>query len=178
MTMTEMSKAYGTALFSLACETHSETEYAQALETVAAVFRETPEYIDFLASPSIPKTQRVAAIEQAFADSIPEHVVSFVQILCEKGHIRSLEGCISEYKKLLDASQQISKATVVSAIPLTVREKERLKQKLEKMSGHSVVLECSADQSLMGGMVIEMDGKVIDGSLHHRLQEVKDVMSR
>ena len=178
VTMTEKSKEYGTALFSLAMENQAEQEYAEALEVILAAFEETPEYIEFLASPGIPKTERIDAIEQAFGANLPEYVVSFVKLLCEKGHIRSFKACVHEYNKLLDVSKNVSVAKIVSAVELTDSEKERLKQKLEKMSGHFVELECTVDASLMGGLVIEMDGKVIDGSLQRRLQEVKEVMSR
>lgn len=176
--MTEKSKEYGTALFSLAMEEKAEKEYAEALDMIAGLFQENPEYMEFLASPGIPKAERIEAIDQAFGSSLPEYVVSFLKLLCEKGHIRSFQSCVSEYKKLLDVSLNISKAKVVSAVELTKEQKERLQQKLEKMSGHFVELNCSVDASLMGGMVIEMDGKVIDGSLQRRLQEVKEVMSR
>lgn len=176
--MTEMSKEYGTALFMLGCEAGAQKEYAKALETVSAVFRETPEYIDFLASPNIPMSERLTAIEQAFSPSLPENVVFFLQLLCEKGRIRSFEGCVTEYNALLQASERVSTAKVVSAVDLTEDEKKRLQAKLEKMCGNSVIMDCSTDKSLMGGVVIELDGKVMDGSLRHRLHEVKDVMGR
>ena len=142
------------------------------------VFSNTPEYIDFLSSPSIPLQERLDAINEAFASSIPENVVSFIKLLCEKGRIRSLLGCIDEYKKLLDVQNSISTAYVKSAVELTDEEKEKLKDKLEVKCGHAIVLECSVDQSLMGGIVVEIDGKIIDGSLKNRLYEVKDVISK
>ena len=45
------------------------------------------------------------------------------------------------------------------------------------MSGHSVKLVCQLDPTLLGGVVVEMDGRCIDGSLRRRLHEVKDVMN-
>ncbi len=176
--MTEKSKEYGTALFSLALEEKTEKEYLEALEGISEVFQENPDYVEFLASPGIPKAERIAALDAAFTGHYPEYVLSFLKLLCEKGHIRSFYACVSEYKKLLDVKEHISKATVVSAVELTASEKERLQQKLEKMSGRYVELTCSVDESLMGGMIIEMDGKIMDGSLKRRLQEVKEVMSR
>ena len=176
--MTEMTKEYGTALFILAKENGAEKEYAEALDTVLSVFRENPEYIDFLASPSIPKRERLDAAEQALRESVPEHIVSFVQLLCERGRIRGFEACVKEYKKLLDAVNLVSSAKVTSTVKLTEQEEERLKEKLEKLTGHSVILECSTDRTLLGGMVVEIDGKIMDGSLRHRLREVKDVISR
>ena len=176
--MTEMSKEYGEALFALAKECDAVDEYKEALDTVTAVFRENPEYIDFLDSPSIAKNERTNAVELAFGGRVPEHIVSFLQLLCEKRHIRSFDGCVKEYNALYDASKKVSTARVTSAVPLTDKEKDGLRQKLEKISGNSILLECSTDESLMGGLVVEIDGKVIDGTLRHRLNEVKDVIGR
>ena len=176
--MTEMSKEYGTALFALAKECDKTDEYKTALDTLLSVFSENPEYTELLASPSIPKSERNEAIEQAFSAYVPEHIVSFLQLLCDKGHIRSFSKCAAEYTALYDISKKTVTATVISAVPLTDTEKDSLIRKLEKMSGSSVHLECSIDKSLMGGLTVEMDGKIIDGSLRTRLHEVKDVISK
>lgn len=176
--MTEMNKEYGQALFTLAKELGQENEYALALECVMEVFSGTPEYIDFLASPGISMEERLDAVEKAFDGAVPENIVSFIQLLCERGRIRSIAGCVEEYKKLLDVQNSISTAHVTSAVELTEEEKEKLKDKLEIKCGHSVILECTTDESLMGGIMVEIDGNLIDGSLRNRLHEVKDVMSK
>jgi F-type H+-transporting ATPase subunit delta len=69
-------------------------------------------------------------------------------------------------------------ATVVSAVELNETEKAALKQRLEKNSGNTVMLECTVDPSILGGLIVTVNGTVTDGSLRHRLREVKDVMSR
>lgn len=174
--MTQTSKEYAAALFLLAKETGMEKEISDALAGVLQVFRDNPDYIELLAAPGIPKRERAGAVEQALTGAVPEYVVSFIQMLCERGHIRSLEACVREYERLVQESKHISTAQVVSAVPLTEEEKERLERKLQALSGHSVILECSLDESLMGGLVVQMDGRVLDGSLKHRLHEVKEVM--
>ena len=176
--MTEMNKEYGTALFMLAKEMKAESKYAIDLECVMEVFSQSPEYTDFLASPSIPMNERLSALSEAFSEAIDENVLSFLKLLCERGRIRSLAGCVEEYKKLLDVENCISTAHITSAVELTEEEKEKLKDKLEIKCGHSVILECTVDQSLMGGLIIEVDGNIIDGSLKTRLHEVKDVISK
>lgn len=174
--MTQTSKEYAAALFTLAKEAGLEKEISDALAVVLQAFRDNPDYIELLASPGIPKRERVAAIEQALTDAVPEYAASFIRMLCERGHIRSLESCVKEYERLVQASNHISTAQVISAVPLTEAEKERLRHKLQEISGHSVILECSLDESLMGGLVVQIDGRVLDGSLKHRLHEVKEVM--
>lgn len=174
----QKSREYGEALFALATECGACDEYNDALDVVSTVFKENPEYVDFLASPSIPKAERIEALETAFSERVPEHIVSFLSILCERGRIREFGGCAGEYKALLDASKNVTLAKVVSAAPLTESQKEKLQIKLEKLSGQTVMLDCSVDKSLLGGLIIETDGKTIDGSLKRRLYEVKEVISR
>ena len=175
--MTDIAKEYGTALFMLACEVDKKKEYASALETIEAMLLETPEYINFLASPSIPLSERINAIENAFSDKVPEHLLSYLELLCEKGRIACLLQSIKEYKALLDASEHVSNATVTSAVELTVEEKDKLKAKLERINGGLVNINYLIDESLLGGIIVEIDGKIIDGSLRHRLREVKEVIN-
>ena len=176
--MAQVIKEYAMALFSLAQETDAVKEISEALDTVSAVMKENPEYEDLLASPNIPKTERVEAVEQAFTGTVPEHVVSFLSLLCERGRIRSLSECISEYRQLCDAANKISVAEVSSAVELTEDEKSALTKKLEKLCGNSVVLNCTVDPSLIGGISVAVDGRVIDGSIRHRLHELKEVMHK
>lgn len=176
--MTEQSKEYAAALFMLAAENHAENEYAQGLSVLLGAFSAQPLYYDLLSSPSIPRGARLAAMEEAFGASVPQQVLSFGQLLCEHGLIRTLADCVKEYKKLVDEFNRVSVATVRSSVPLREEELTRLREKLEKMSGHRVKLVCSHDPALLGGVVVEMDGRCMDGSLRRRLHEVKDVISR
>ncbi len=174
--MTEIAKEYAEALFALAREEQNEKAISEALHLVADALRENPDYVEFLASPGIPATERVAAIEAVFADQMPAYALSFTQLLCEKGHIRAFAECMEEYDLLYRASMEISTARIVSAVSLTAEEKDAIVTKLTEKSGHQVAATFELDESLLGGVVVYMDGSVLDGSLRHRLQEMKEVM--
>lgn len=176
--MTETSKAYADALFSLAMDEHSEDETLGAIRMVRDALKAMPEAEDLLASPAIPKDERQAVLEKAFGDALPETVMSFVQVLCAHGHIRSLADCVKHFEELYDSAKKLSTAYVTSAVALTAGEQAELKAKLEKRLGRTVSLACSVDASLLGGMIVRVDGKVMDGSLRHRLYEIKEVMNR
>lgn len=175
--MNDIGKEYGAALFMLASEESRVDEYAASLEKLKNVFRESPEYLSFLASPGISLGERLSAIESAFADFVPAYVLSYVQLMCEKGRIDNFFEAAEEYKALLDASKHISNAKVTSAVELTDEEKAKLCEKLRAVSGGDVKTEYIVDSSLMGGIIVELDDKVMDGSLRHRLREVKDVIN-
>lgn len=176
--MTEMSKSYADALFSLALETNTVAETLTALRKMRDGIYGTEGALDLLASPSIPKDERCAVLEKAFGDIQPEHVMSFVGVLTQHGHIRELDDCLAAYTQLHDEARRISTAQVTSAVALTDGEKAELTAKLSARFSRTIQLECAVDPSLLGGLVVQVDGKVIDGSLKHRLQEIKEVMNR
>ena len=175
--MTETSKEYASALFDLAVDSRTEEATRAALHQVRDTLEGIPDALATLASPAIPKKERLALLEKAWDGAIPEHVAGFLQVLCAHGHIRELSDCVAAFDDLLDTARKLSTATVVSAVELTDDEKEKLRTALEKRLGRTIRLDCTVDASLLGGLVVTVDGKVMDGSLKHRLHEIKEVMN-
>ena len=161
----------------LALEENQVSEYSLALDLINKTIEETPEYIDFLVSPAVPVADRLAAIDEAFIGNVPEHVLSFLKILCENRQAYLLSGCIKEFNKLVQASSNRTTAIVYSVVELSEEQKSTLCKKLEQMQGKQIDLVCLSDPSLIGGIKIEVDGKIFDGSIKHRLHEVKEVIN-
>lgn len=176
--MIETSKEYAEALFELARESRREEEYGSALALVRDAISADSEYMDLLSNPSIPAEERRNLLAMAFASRVPEHVLSFTQLLCERGRIREFSRCVKEYDDLYKALESVSNARVISAVPLTDDEKAALTAQLEKKSGRMVVAQYETDESIIGGVIIYMDDNVIDGSLRRRLKEVKEVIGK
>lgn len=172
--MTGTSKEYAVALFELAEETGAEGEILNGLRFAMEVFDKTPGFTEFLSSPAVSKSLRLETISEAFGDDTPEYVSSFISLLCEKGEMGSFAECAAEYEKLYDSKYNIVYALVTSAVPLSEEEKARLSEKLAKKSKARVEIEYKTDSSLIGGIVIETDGTVFDGSIRHRLKTIKE----
>lgn len=176
--MTDTSKSYADALFSLALETNTVFETLMALKVMHDGIYANEGALDLLASPSIPKDERCAVLEKAFGDVQPAHVMSFVAILVQHEHIRELDDCLEAYTALHDEHCRLSIAYVTSAVKLTAGEKADLTKKLSRKFNRTIHLECAVDPSLLGGLVVRVDSKVIDGSLKNKLHEIKEVMNR
>lgn len=174
--MSDVIREYAKALFMLATETENQENYGKALDAVLCAFSENDGYTEFLASPAIPLSERLSALEAAFSNLLPKDVLSFIKILCEKRYIKDFEKCVAEYNALLDEVSKVSTARVVSAVALSEDEEKALKNKLEKISGRTILLECTVDKSILGGLIVEIDGKIADASLQRHLKDVKDVM--
>lgn len=176
--MTQTSKEYAEALFALALETGNTDIFLKALANARSILDDQPEYIDFLACYAIPIKERTDALEQAFSDILPEYVLSFFKLLCENGSIKNYGECIDGYEKLCAEYKSESKATVTSVIELDDTQKSILQSKLEKICKRKTIIEYKIDKNIMGGLIIEADGKIIDGSVKGRLHEVKEVIDK
>lgn len=173
--MMQTDKEYAEALFALSLEEGLETDISGALTVLKQVIDDNPEYIGLLSSPAIPMKERMALIDEALEGSV-EYVISFVKLICEKGHAQILPMAVDEYFKLVDAFSGKAKATVYSAIELDDKQKKAVCLKLEKLTGKQPEPVYVIDKSLIGGLKIETEGKVYDGSIRHRLLDVKDVI--
>ena len=176
--MAQITNEYASALFALASEKNAKKEYEIALETINSVFDGEPQYIEFLYSPSIEKSIRLDSIDKAFKEIVPEDVLSFVKILCEKGRIKDFCEISDEYKTLVAVSEGVMHATITSAIELTDTEKQKIVSKLEQSYKKEVVAKYFVDSSIIGGIIIDIDGKIIDASIKGRLYDIKEVIDK
>lgn len=176
--MEKTVNSYAEALFLIANEENRAEEYLSALYKVCEIFRENPEYKVFLSSYTVSKEKRIEAFEKAFSGILPDRVLDFMCILCDKRKTGDIEEITAEYEKMYFAAENISKASVISAYPLDEKQLEAIKARLEKICGHRVKTEFSVDQALIGGMKIEIDGRVIDSSVRNRLNKLREVMDK
>ena len=167
--MTETARVYGGSLYELAAEEHLDEEILSEMKEIRALFRENPEYPRLLEEPSIPRKERLGLIDAAFGSQAEPYLVNFIKLLCEKNLLR---GCFEAFQCRYYAAHNIAKAVVTSAASLSKEQEELLKKKLEAMSGKTVVMEQKTDPSVLAGVRVELDGKLLDGTVKGRLSEI------
>lgn len=169
---------YSEALFALSLEEKSQDKILSDLECISEVFISNPEFTEYISCISIPKGERVSAIENTFMGKIENHTLYTLCILCERNRIKEFPEFFDGFKSLYKASKRISVAKILSAAPLSDNEQASIKEKLAGFCGHEVILECEIDASLLGGFKAFVDGKIFDASLKSQLQGIKDVINR
>ncbi len=174
--MTDIAKEYGAALFMLAKEDGNVDAVARSLALIDEAFRAHPDYEILLSLPNIAREERVALIDQAFAGTIEDAVLSFLKLMCEENCIRAFAVAKTEFDALVDDDNRVSHAVVTSAVPLTDDEQRSLIAKLQALSGHTVQAEYHLDAALLGGMIVELDGTVYDNSLKRQVTRLKEVI--
>ena len=175
--MTTTSREYAEALFELAVQAGLTKETSDGLETVISALLQTPAYRALLASPAIAKEERLNALDQTFRGKIPDILLAILRMMVSRGNVSALNGMARDYEELARGYRGESMAVVTSAVELKEAETVALRAKLEKKLGRKVTLQCRVDPELIGGIRVEVDGRVIDGSIRNKLEEIKEVMN-
>ncbi len=174
--MTQTSREYAEALFELALGEGNTAEVAAGLDLVEQEMKANPGYLSMLASPAISRENRLKALEDAFGEQVPRTVTELLKMMVSRGHAREIGQMIIIWRDLMRDHRGESTARVFSAVPLTESQQHVLQLKLEKMFSRKMVLLCQVDPALLGGIRVETEGRVLDGTLLSRLQHIKEVM--
>lgn len=176
--MSEKSKQYAAALFEVCREKNCEDEVYNGMVLAGGVFRNVPEFVPFLRSPAINLSTRLNTLDETFKDDVHEYVLSFLALLCRQGEADIFPECVKDYEEILTYSKNTCHAKVTSAVALSNEQKSRLEEKLIKKIKKNIEVDYVVDPSLLGGVTVETDGELMDGSIKRRLQTIKEVIDR
>ncbi len=169
---------YAAALFG-AARSRSEDEAVLAdLQSIERLYELDPALKTFLEAPDVLAEQKEALIRGVLGGRVSELVVRFLLLMLRKKRIQHLSIVFGHYRKLVEELHGIERARVVTAVPLAPDLAEPLRQRLETLSGKRVLLELRVDPAVLGGVVVTLGDKIIDGSLRHRLDEMRDRLLR
>ena len=174
--MTELAREYGDGLYALTEEENLSKEVLEQLLSLKKLFREQPDFIRLLSNMSLSKEDRVKIIDQVLRGQVHPYLLNFLKILCERGALNEYEGCLSAFKTLYNQAHGIVEATVTTAVALDDEQRARLSKKLSAMTGKTVELIEKVDASLVGGVLLEMNGQRYDNTLKSRLKSIHSAM--
>lgn len=175
--MMKDSDLYGQSLYDLASSENLADDILCQMQTVRKLFTENPDYVRLLTEPSIPKKQRLALLDEAFGSDMQPYLLNFLKILVENGIVRDFGGCCRRYTALYNADRGIAQAEVTSAVSLSGQQLERLRAKLEEISGKKIQLQPKVDPSVLGGLRVSLEGKLLDGTVKGRLDDLRRKVS-
>jgi F-type H+-transporting ATPase subunit delta len=175
--VTEFAREYGEGLYALCEEERIEQQVLDELLSLRAAFDENPDFLRLLSNLSISKEERVSIADQALRGQIHQYVLNFIKILVERGAAYAFRECTQVYEGCFNQSRRIVEADVTTARPLTHEQRSRLLDKLRAMTGKEVALHEQVDEGVLGGVLLQMDGKRYDNTLRQRLNDIRQAIS-
>ncbi len=127
-----------------------------------------------LTDPALPIERRIAVIDELMGNKALATSTALVSLVVGGGQASELPAIIDRFVELAATERQHEVAEVRSAIALDDDQIERLAAALGKATGKSVEVKVTIDPSVLGGIVARVGDTVIDGSVRHRLDQLKE----
>jgi F-type H+-transporting ATPase subunit delta len=168
-------RRYAEAAFEIGLRDDSLDTWRRELDSAAATLG-TGELEAVLANPATPLNQRVDAATGVFK-GLSDPVRNLVLLLLRRGRIEQLPRVASEFARLDDRRTGLIHATATSAAPLNAGERAAIAARLEKLYGGRVDLETNVDPAILGGIVVRIGDRLIDGSVLGRLERLRNQLA-
>ena len=174
--MSRTGTIYGGALYSLCQEENLTESVLQELEVLGAGISDAPDFLRLLSEPNVPVQERLQIVDDCFRDKVHPYVLNFLKLLTEKGLCKAFPDCVRAYIQQYNDDHDILPVTAVTAIALTPAQAERLTHKLSGLTGKQIQLTNRVDAACVGGVVLDYDGKRVDGSVAGRLESIRSLL--
>lgn len=168
MTPGAVARRYGRALFELARDAGDVESIGELLAIVASAVSSLEPGTLAPGLLTLQQRQQLAAALAPMFGSLPL-MSRFVGVLAENDRLGQIPSIARTYQRLGDDAAGRVRVRVRSASPLTDSELDSIRRSLERVTGHLVVPELETDDHLIGGVTVETQGRVYDGSIRTQL---------
>lgn len=169
-----LAARYAKSLVDIAVEKNQlEAVYAD-VKFLEAVCLGSREFVNLLRSPVIKADKKEKIIEAVTARKVSPLTTAFNKLLTSKGRESELPEILKAFIDQYNHLKGITKATLTTAVPMSPELKQRIESKLLSEAGlKKVELDTRTDESLIGGFVLEFEGKIVDASVARDLRDIK-----
>ena len=176
-----IANRYASALADVLAKPSAAQSPSSALEQLkafSALLRESAELRNLFASPAVtsaPKRKLVETLGQRLRIDLAVRNLLF--ILVDHGRMGILPDVVDAYSAVLDESRGVARISVSSALPMPGEQRDQIIEKFRRITGRAVEADFESDESLLGGTVVRVGGKVYDGSLRSQLAALDRAMA-
>lgn len=164
---------YGDALFELAVEENRTDSLMQEIETLQAVLKENSDFEKILVHPEIPLSKKLQVIEDVFKGQISDALTGFLRIVVTKGRYKNLPDIFAYFIARVKEYKKIGVASVISAVPLTGEQKQKIEQKLLDTTQYETMeIDYKVEKERIGGLIIKIGDRVVDSTISGRLSRL------
>ena len=168
-------RRYGQAIFELAREQGESGQWGQDVALVAEAFTD-PDFNALLKHAGVTAEDKQSAVDTVLGGVNPL-VRNMVNLLVARGLVDAIPEACDEYALLLDRQEGRQRVEVTTAVPLEAPEISRITNFISGLIGREVVVTARVDEEILGGLVIQIGDRLLDGSARARLDGLRERLS-
>ncbi len=169
-----LARRYARALFELASERNILDSVADEMHLLQAMLEGDEELRHFFQSPEQGANQKIAVLENSLRDRFSALVIHFLKVVLHKGRQNILTDIAKEFTRFCDKHYNRMHASAITANPISKKDLADIQSVLAKKFNAEFEVDHKVDPEILGGIIVQVEGKVFDGSLKSQLDRLKN----
>lgn len=172
--MKSASLQYANALADIALAQGAAAPVIKQLGDFGAVYAESAQLRNFLASPAVDREPKHGVVEKLAARLGASKILrNFLFVIVDHRRTAILPEIIAAFQEVVRQRQGIAEAEISSAVELSAAQKTEFASRLARLTGKRVEVKYSLEPALLGGAVVRIGDTIYNGSLRNRLNELR-----
>jgi len=168
-----IAQRYAKALLHASLAAGSADEVFNDTENLLALLSQDVRFRNFLLSPQVATEDKHALLDKSLKGRASKVLVDLLHILVDKQRIMFVADIAEAYRHFYEKETGMIEVTAITAVPLDEKLREKLLRTLESQTGKTIRLTHEVDPNILGGMIVKMEDKLIDGSVRFQLEQLK-----
>lgn len=174
LTQRKIAKRYVNSLFAGITTKTESTATAKNIAELGNMITESKELRDFIASPLHSKTTQGAVVtDLAKKAKFNDSVKNLLLLLVENRRLNILPTIVSETETYLAEQSGTVPVSIATARKLTAADQKNIQSQITAVIGKDVIMQTYVDESLIGGIVVQVESTLIDGSIKTKLDKLE-----
>lgn len=173
----DTASAYALTLFELASLADSVDATDESMVSVVSAVRGNLDLREALTDSTVPAETRRSVLREIFGPSVTPEAIAIVTLIADRGHVSLLGDVARRFREISEAERGIIVAEVTTAIALDDAQRASLSDNLAATLGAPVSLRETVDASIVGGIIVKVAGRVLDGSVVSQLESVRRTLA-
>jgi F-type H+-transporting ATPase subunit delta len=166
--------AYASAMLTIAQAEDRLDQVEDELFRFGRIIEGNDELRMALANPGLDADQRAKIVDELLEKRALQVSRALASMVVGTGRGHDLPAIIQRFAEMTAATRQHEIAEVRSATPLDANEVQRLAEVLSRATGKNIEVKVVVDPTVLGGVVATIGDTVIDGTVRHRLEQLKE----
>lgn len=168
--------AYAESLFKLASAEGVADRVEEDLHEFERFYEKSSELKEFIHNPHVTSEGKKGALSELLSKKLSRILLNHVQLVIDQDRGRLFSKIAEEYYRLVSETRAKVTAEVTTVLPMTDGMLDELAKELRRITKKDVHLRARVDESIIGGVIVKVGDKVLDGSIRKKLSQLKKQM--
>ena len=176
--MSAVGERYAESLFDFAIEEKKVDQYLKDIKLINEVLESDQHIVQFFSHVLIDNEVKYQMIDQAFQGNVDKYVLNFLKLLVQSRRIKYIDDIVKCYIQLSHQYLGIEQGTIYTPYELTNQQIKDIEKAISQKENKKVTLEVKLDPSLVGGVKVQINHRVYDGTIKNKVEMLKKELLR